>query len=576
MKQTTTSQNYTKTCLSCWYFVAALLLFITLLPCSGQAQSGFNVQHFRPSPYFGKTVTLYPTGEGALLDQKHSWIWDFQAGLYMNYQNDAFVSRTNTNTLNQRATQQDLLSLNFLGAVQINNWLAFGLDFPLHPIGFGFTFNPTTGFDVLGDSSNFVVGDLHATLRASLLRQEHHKINLALIASLLLPTGEEEKFLGDEDVQGGLTVAVERRFSRKWQVTGNLGFESRKHVQYFNLNLDDHINYGVGATYDLLPDLDLITELKGIATSREFFSSADQTPLEWLFAGRFLSFGGIATTIGVSFGLIDGYGTSDVRFIAGLHYSSAVTKRVYNDEDGDGIVDRRDACPTIPEDLDGVLDDDGCPEDYSIKITVTDKKGNAIPSKVTIDPALKEGRSFTGSTVVPVEKPGLYKVFVEDGPEFMPQSKRVVIAPDDIQVELRFVLDPTQEGGSSLELVRTKLTTQFAFDSSEIPEASYDALDDFAQSMLKSEKDYTIQLNGHADATGPSEYNQKLSERRADSVKGYLENKGVDGTKMSTQGFGEAQPIAGNDSLTGRAANRRVEIIASETDKKTDTANKGE
>ena len=57
------------------------------------------------------------------------------------------------------------------------------------------------------------------------------------------------------------------------------------------------------------------------------------------------------------------------------------------------------------------------------------------------------------------------------------------------------------------------------------------------------------------------EYNQKLSERRAISVKDYLESKGINATRMTAMGYGEAQPVASNDTDTGRAQNRRVELI---------------
>lgn len=70
-----------------------------------------------------------------------------------------------------------------------------------------------------------------------------------------------------------------------------------------------------------------------------------------------------------------------------------------------------------------------------------------------------------------------------------------------------------------------------------------------------------IQVIGHTDSTGSAAYNQDLSERRARSVAGILSAAGVATNRISTVGRGQAQPIASNDTVSGRAQNRRVEII---------------
>jgi len=71
----------------------------------------------------------------------------------------------------------------------------------------------------------------------------------------------------------------------------------------------------------------------------------------------------------------------------------------------------------------------------------------------------------------------------------------------------------------------------------------------------------TGRVDGYTDATGKEEYNQKLSERRAQAVADYLHSKGVStDSKMQVQGYGEADPIADNKTEEGRAQNRRVVI----------------
>jgi outer membrane protein OmpA-like peptidoglycan-associated protein len=72
-----------------------------------------------------------------------------------------------------------------------------------------------------------------------------------------------------------------------------------------------------------------------------------------------------------------------------------------------------------------------------------------------------------------------------------------------------------------------------------------------------------IVVDGHTDSTGSDVYNQQLSERRANSVAGFLRSSGVDSRRILAGGFGETQPIATNETPQGRAQNRRVEITLS-------------
>jgi outer membrane protein OmpA-like peptidoglycan-associated protein len=72
-----------------------------------------------------------------------------------------------------------------------------------------------------------------------------------------------------------------------------------------------------------------------------------------------------------------------------------------------------------------------------------------------------------------------------------------------------------------------------------------------------------LEVEGHTDNVGTDELNQKLSEQRADSVRGYLIQQGLNAAIVTARGFGEAQPVASNDNAAGRAQNRRVEMVVS-------------
>ncbi|WP_019557930.1 OmpA family protein [Thiomicrorhabdus arctica] len=84
-------------------------------------------------------------------------------------------------------------------------------------------------------------------------------------------------------------------------------------------------------------------------------------------------------------------------------------------------------------------------------------------------------------------------------------------------------------------------------------------LDNYADYMTRNPARH-IQVTGHTDATGKADYNQSLSQKRANAVKAYLTGKGISGERIETFGMGESAPIATNKTKAGRAENRRVEI----------------
>jgi OOP family OmpA-OmpF porin len=99
----------------------------------------------------------------------------------------------------------------------------------------------------------------------------------------------------------------------------------------------------------------------------------------------------------------------------------------------------------------------------------------------------------------------------------------------------------------------------FDFNKSVIKPEVKAKLDDLVDKIKAINLEVIIAV-GHTDAVGSDEYKQKLSMRRSNAVKAYLINKGVDKTRIYTEGKGEKQPVADNSTKEGRAKNRRVEI----------------
>lgn len=118
-------------------------------------------------------------------------------------------------------------------------------------------------------------------------------------------------------------------------------------------------------------------------------------------------------------------------------------------------------------------------------------------------------------------------------------------------------VDVTRDGDNLIVNMPSNVT--FPVNSSAIQPEFRDTLLSVANTLSEYEKSY-IDVYGHTDSTGTDEYNQSLSERRADSVANFLANSGVQRARVETRGYGESQPIASNSTEEGRATNRRVEL----------------
>jgi len=106
-------------------------------------------------------------------------------------------------------------------------------------------------------------------------------------------------------------------------------------------------------------------------------------------------------------------------------------------------------------------------------------------------------------------------------------------------------------------VVLTKLL--FDLGKATIKPESYEQLDRFSEWLLRHET-IGVSIDGHTDKSGSDEFNLTLSKQRADAVKTYLVDKGVDGSKLFTRGFGDTQPVD-TSRLENNPKNRRVELL---------------
>jgi outer membrane protein OmpA-like peptidoglycan-associated protein len=115
-----------------------------------------------------------------------------------------------------------------------------------------------------------------------------------------------------------------------------------------------------------------------------------------------------------------------------------------------------------------------------------------------------------------------------------------------------------ERSGNNISLVMPGDVT-FETNSSSLDSSFFSVLDSVA-TVLQEYKSTLVTVAGHTDSTGSAEYNNQLSEKRATTVALYLHGRGVVKERLASIGYGEAHPVAGNDTAEDRARNRRVEI----------------
>ncbi|MGV6818430.1 MAG: OmpA family protein [Thiotrichales bacterium] len=139
---------------------------------------------------------------------------------------------------------------------------------------------------------------------------------------------------------------------------------------------------------------------------------------------------------------------------------------------------------------------------------------------------------------------------------------------DDQQRELEEQLAAEQRR-NEIELERIKEDTlkinlnsevSFDFDSAQLKPGFFPTLDKLAK-IIRDYENTTVRIVGHTDSVGSAEYNQRLSEKRAQAVADYLSQQGVSYSRIRTEGRGESEPRADNSTEAGRQLNRRVEVF---------------
>jgi OOP family OmpA-OmpF porin len=270
------------------------------------------------------------------------------------------------------------------------------------------------------------------------------------------------------------------------------------------------------------------------------------------------------------------------------------------DRDGDGYDDKVDECPDNPEDFDGFEDENGCPDEDNDNDKVLDaaelvdgvwtNKDQKESVDCRNDPEdIDDFEDEDGCPDPDNDKDGLIdhpekidqcpnepedfdKFEDEDGcpdPDndqdtFLDAVDGCPDQPEDVDGDQD--TDGCPDLAAKVDPCAIKLDGKIMFDSNKhdleskkFKDQNYKLMDDLV-TVLKTNPDITIEIGGHTDSKSSDSYNEKLSQRRVDSVRQYLINKGIKDSRVTAVGYGEKQPIDSNKTKDGRENNRRVEL----------------
>ena len=266
------------------------------------------------------------------------------------------------------------------------------------------------------------------------------------------------------------------------------------------------------------------------------------------------------------------------------HSAGIVIKFGSKDTDKDGIPENKDACPEVPglkefngcpdTDGDGIADkDDACPQVKGPKEFngCPDTDGDGIPDKDDACPEVAGPKEFNGCPDTDGDGiadkddkcPDVAGPAENGGCPWPDTDGDGVLDKDDLCPEVAGPASnkgcPEPDEKEQKQLNQYAKTILFDTGKATIKFQSAEVLNQILN-VLKKYPNSRFRIEGHTDSTGKKAKNMILSQNRADAVKVYLIQGGIDAGRLESQGFGPEKPIASNKNKKGRELNRRVEI----------------
>ncbi len=330
--------------------VAALAMAISTLGAMGSASAAsatLNPILFQPAPFQGDLLTLSTARATGQVGFTVSFAAHYTDSPLSFAATDAYGRTFTEETVRSRIMGELLMGLTLLEHLEI------GVAMPLVLEGQGATYK----YSGAGETSGFQVGELRASIKGTLYRNAVY--GLALVGEMTAPTADEAALVGNG--LGGGGRLVNDFYAGPVTITLNTGVYARAEPVKLNaLEIDHEMLLGLGGEVDIYGGLAVLGEAYVRTPLMDPFGDENATSMEAVGALRWAHDSGVAMTVGAGGGtpLFAGYGTSKFRVFGDVRYSFA-TKA---DADDDGVADVDDQCVTLPEDMDGYLDLDGCPD----------------------------------------------------------------------------------------------------------------------------------------------------------------------------------------------------------------------
>jgi outer membrane protein OmpA-like peptidoglycan-associated protein len=231
------------------------------------------------------------------------------------------------------------------------------------------------------------------------------------------------------------------------------------------------------------------------------------------------------------------------------------------DTDGDGLNDGREVFEAKTDPLNPDTDDDGLNDGEEINTYGTDPL-NTDTDRDGISDGEEVKKYKTNPLKGDTDEDGLTdyeEIFTYRTNPLNEDTDRGSV-PDG--AEVRRGTDPLNPDDDVMKIGQPLVLEgiNFDFNSAEIKKESEATLEK-AYQILKENPDENIEIAGHTDEVGSLEYNMKLSQLRAESVKNWLVNRGIDDSRFTAKGYGKQKPVAPNNTPENRSKNRRIEFV---------------
>ncbi len=454
----------------------------------------------------------------------------------------------------------DLARLDVLASLALFDAFSLGVSLPVV-----LTRAADPGFTSSQLENHAGLGDLRLAFSAPLISGP---TSLLVVLDAILPTASAQTWSGGQRVGAGSALLLSHAFSRL-TLAAKLGYVLRRRVTVLDVTDQDQLVPVLGAAYRITQNVSWIMDLQAHMGMGSQVFSPTQTPLEADTGIRVGSHQGPQVELGVGTGAWPGqagYGAPQVRIFAAIRSAWTSTGCTqgpedydgFDDADGcadpdndrDGVLDERDACPNDAEDRDGFADDDGCPD--------LDNDADGVPDAHDLCPNQAEDHDgYQDQDGCP--EPDNDEDGIPDGRDACPMDPEDRDGFED--------QDGCPEPGPGRPMItvqgsRLLLSDRIYFDddADTIRSVSIPVLDELAAVAGTLLVHKRLRVEGHTDDTGNAPHNLDLSYRRARAVVEYLKARGVPADRLEYVGHGAQTPLAPNESAAGRALNRRVEF----------------